>query len=105
MTPPGGRKGKAFAGMDLAGLPSVGKAQGKSTHGGHFPYVSYLKVINQANNPPTSTGDAEDSGSIPESERSPREGNGIPLQYPCLENSTDRGAWQATGHGVTKSRT
>ena len=51
MTPPGGRKGKAFAGMDLAGLPSVGKAQGKSTHRGHFPYVSYLKVINQANKP------------------------------------------------------
>ena len=48
---PGGRKGKGFAGVNLASLPSVGKAQGKSTHGGHFPYVSYLKVINQANKP------------------------------------------------------
>ena len=37
--------------------------------------------------------------------RSPREGNGNPLQYSCLENSIDRGAWWATAHGVTKSRT
>ena len=35
--------------------------------------------------------------------RSPREGNGNPLQYPCLENSMDRGAWCATVHGVAKS--
>ena len=37
-------------------------------------------------------------------EDSPGEGNGTPLQYSCLENSMDRGAWQATVHGVTKSR-
>ena len=37
--------------------------------------------------------------------RSPGEGNGYPLQYSCLENSIDRGAWQATVHGVTKSWT
>ena len=43
--------------------------------------------------------------SIPGSGRSPREGNGNPLQYSCLENSMDRGAWWATAHGVTKSRT
>ena len=41
-------------------------------------------------------------GSIPESERSPREGNGYPLQDSCLENPTDRGAWRATVHGVAK---
>ena len=35
----------------------------------------------------------------------PREGNGNPLQYSCLKNPTDRGAWQATVHGITKSRT
>ena len=35
----------------------------------------------------------------------PGEGNGYPLQYSCLENSMDRGAWQATVHGVTKSQT
>ena len=46
-----------------------------------------------------------DLGSIPGSGRSPGEGNGNPLQYSCLENFMDRGAWQATVHGVAKSRT
>ena len=46
-----------------------------------------------------------DLGSIPESGRSPGEGNGNPLQYSCLENSRDRGAWGATVHGVTMSWT
>ena len=46
-----------------------------------------------------------DLGSIPGSGRSPGEGTGNPLQYSCLENPLDRGAWQATAHGVTKSRT
>ena len=48
---------------------------------------------------------AGDPGSIPGSGRSPGEGNGNPLQYYCLENPMDRGAWQATVHGVAKSRT
>ena len=49
---------------------------------------------------------AGDPGSIsPESRSSPREGNGNPLSYPCLENPVDRGAWQATVHGVAKSLT
>ena len=48
---------------------------------------------------------AGDLGSIPGSERAPGEGNGNPLQYSCLENPMDRGAWQATIHCVTKSRT
>ena len=43
-------------------------------------------------------------GSSPESERSPREENGNPLQYSCLENPKDRGAWWATVHGVRKSQ-
>ena len=46
-----------------------------------------------------------DPGSIPGSESSPGEGNGNPLWYSCLENSMDRGSWQATVHGVTKSWT
>ena len=46
---------------------------------------------------------AGDVGSIPESGKSPGEGNGNPLQYPCLESPTDRGAWWATVHGVAKS--
>ena len=47
---------------------------------------------------------AGDSGSIPESGRSPGEGNGYPLQYSCLGNPTDRGAWQATVHGGHTNR-
>ena len=45
-----------------------------------------------------------DPGSIPGSGRSPGEGNGSPLQYSCLENPMDGGAWQATVHGVAKSQ-
>ena len=47
---------------------------------------------------------AEDSGLTPGSGRSPGEGNGNPLQYSCLENPMERGAWQATAHGVTRVR-
>ena len=60
-------------------------------------------------NLPINAEDAEDMCSIPGSEwpkwweRSPGIGNGNPLQYPCLENSMDRGAWRATVHGVSKS--
>ena len=46
-----------------------------------------------------------DPGSIPGSGRSSREGNGSPLQYSCLENPMDRGAWQATVCGIAKSQT
>ena len=48
---------------------------------------------------------AGDQGSIPGLGRSPGEGNGNPLQHPCLENSMDRGAWQAAVHSVAKSQT
>ena len=44
-------------------------------------------------------------GSVPASGRAPGGGNGYPLQYSCLENSMDRGAWWATDHGVAKSWT
>ena len=47
----------------------------------------------------------EKMGEIPESGRSPGGGHGDSLQYSCLENPTDRGAWWATVHGVTKGRT
>ena len=50
-------------------------------------------------NPPTSAGDAS---LILGLGRSPGEGNAIPLQYSCLENSTDRGAWRATVHGLER---
>ena len=48
---------------------------------------------------------AGDLGSVHGLGRSPGEGNGYPLQYSCLENPMDRGAWQATAHGVAKSWT
>ena len=50
-----------------------------------------------------SAGDARDMGSIPGLGRSPGEENGYPLQYSCLGNPLDTGAWQATVHGVAKS--
>ena len=52
-----------------------------------------------------SSTNAGDSGSILGSGKSPGGGNGNSLQYSCLENPMDRGAWQATVHGVTKSWT
>ena len=48
---------------------------------------------------------AGDPGSIPESGKSPGEGNGNPFQYSCLENSMNRRAWWATVHGIAKSQT
>ena len=56
-------------------------------------------------NPPANAGDARDSGdagSIPGLGRSSGGGNGNPLQYSCLENNMDRGAWRATVHGVAE---
>ena len=56
-------------------------------------------------NLPADTGDARDAGLIPGLERSLAVGNGKLLQYSCLENSMDRGAWWAAVHGVAKSQT
>ena len=56
-------------------------------------------------NQPTSAGDSGEASSIPGLGRSPGGGNGNPLQYSCLENPMDRGAWWAASHGVTKSQT
>ena len=55
-------------------------------------------------NLPTNAGGSGDSSLIPGSGRSHGEGNGNPLKYSCLKNPTDRGAWQAIVHGVTKSQ-
>ena len=56
-------------------------------------------------NPPANSGDARDMGSTPGSGRSLGEGNGNPIQYSCLGNSTNRGVWQATVQGAAKSQT
>ena len=53
-------------------------------------------------NPPASAGDARDACSIPGPGRACGEGNGNPLQYSCLEDPRDRGAWWATVHGVAR---
>ena len=55
-------------------------------------------------NLPVNSGDTGDLGSIPGSGRSPGTGNGYSLQYSCLENSMDRGAWWAAVHGVATER-
>ena len=64
--------------------------------GADFPGGSHVKE---------SVCNVGDPGSIPGLGRSPGEGNGNPLQYSCLENPMDRGAWQATVHAVAKCQT
>ena len=67
--------------------------------------VRASQVVLVANNPLANAGDLRDTGSVPGSGRSPGGGHGYPLQYSCLENPMDRGAWRATVHKVTKSQT
>ena len=64
-----------------------------------FPSGTVVKNL------PTSAEDARDMGLIPGSGRSPGEGSDDPLQYSCLGNPMNRGAWQATVHGFAKSQT
>ena len=69
-------------------------------------YIWAFQVALLVKNPPADAGrDPRDLGSIPGSGRSPEGGNGNPLQYSCLENSMDRGAWQATVYEVAMSWT
>ena len=63
------------------------------------------QVVLVVKNLPANAGDIRDPGSIPGLGRSSGEGHGNPLQYSCLENPMDRGAWWATIHGVAKSQT
>ena len=65
----------------------------------HGPHSVTLAI----KNPPANAGDVRDANSIPGLGRSPGEGNDNPLQYSCLDNPTDGGAWLATVHGVAKS--
>ena len=68
-------------------------------------YIWASQVALVVKNLPANAGDIRDASSIPGLGRTPGEENGNPLQYSCLENSMDRGAWQATIHGVTRSQT
>ena len=62
------------------------------------------QVMIVSKNPLANAGDARDLDVISGLGRPPGEGNGNPLQYPCLENSMDRGAWQVTVYGIAKSQ-
>ena len=68
--------------------------------GSALPITSSSQVAVVEKNPPANAGDTRDMGSVPGSGRSPGGGNGNPLQYSCLENSMDRGDWQAKVHRI-----
>ena len=61
------------------------------------------QVVIVVKKPPACAGEVKDMDLLPGLGRSPGQGNGYPLQYSCLENPTDRGAWQAMVHRVAKS--
>ena len=71
----------------------------------HYMYIYAASQVALDKEPVCQCRRLSDVGSIPGSGRSPGGGNGNPLQYSCLENPMDRGAWQATVHGVAKSWT
>ena len=63
------------------------------------------QVVLVVKNPAGNAGDIRDEGSTPGLGKCPEGGHGNPLQYSCLENPMDRGAWKATVHSVAKSQT
>ena len=77
--------------------------------GGEFEgeriHVWASQVVLVVKDPPTSAGDVRNVGSVPGLGRSPGGGHGNPLQYFCLENPMDRGAWRAAAHGIAKKTT
>ena len=79
----------------------------RSHHRQHLEFAAGMRwapqVVPVVKNPPANAGDTRDTGLILESGRSPGGGNGNPLQYSCLENPMDRGAWQDTVHRITES--
>ena len=93
--------------IDMAGNPSflnsvVIVSDGQLSQNKHIH--SHLVALVEKN-PPANAGDVRDVGSILGLGRSPGGGSGNPLQYFCLENPMDRGAWWAIVHGVAKSWT
>ena len=71
----------------------------------YIKYISSLLYRSSSKESTCNAGDTGDLGLIIGSGRSPGTGNGNPLQYSCLENTMDRGAWWAVIHRVTKSQT
>ena len=85
---------------DPSSIPGLGRSPGEGI--GYPRQYSWASLVAQTVESSCNVGDL---GSIPGLGRSPGGGNGNPLQYSCLENSMDRGAWQATVHWVEKSWT
>ena len=83
--------------LHLRGLISPNEAS--------FPGVNASQVELVVKNPPANAADIEDMSLILGLGRSPGEGHGNPLQYSCLENFMDRGAWRAIVHGVAHNWT
>ena len=76
-----------------------------SLNGKGYVHLGASKVVPSDKEPTCNAEDVRDVCSIPGLGKSPGEGNGYPLQYSCLENPKDRGAWQAMAQSVTKNRT
>ena len=71
----------------------------------HLIMIGILGPLRGGSDSKESAYNARDAGSIPGLRRSPGEGNGNTLQYPCLENFLERGAWRATVHRISESDT
>ena len=82
-------------GYSHMGLQRVGYNLATKPPPPSFLWTSQLALV--VKNPPANAGDARDMGSIPGSGRSPGEGHGNSIQYSCLENPMDRGAWWSMG--------
>ena len=87
----------------LCCIMSLGKLQDPLSQADDLLIIYYVWSFPGGSVGKESTCNVGDRGSIPGSRISPREGNGNPLWYSCLENSMDRGTWRATDNGVTKS--
>ena len=96
-------------GQDLKSHPCLTTSRGDLWPRGRLAQWIFINMTNLGfpvgSHSKESACNAGDMGLIPGSGRSPGEGNDCPLEYCCLDNSKDRGAWQATVHGVTKSQT
>ena len=95
------------AAWDLINSPGLSPSAPRTGTGGWAPRAGVQALVlppgprrRRPSQPPRQACRAGDPGSIPGWGRSPGEGNGNPLQYSCLENPMDRGAWRATVHGV-----
>ena len=93
-----GHYAQGFCGVQLVSMDTLSFLEGDCT----LPSQEGCLSLNPGSDGEESACNVRDLGSIPGLGTSPEEGNGNPLQYSCLENSMDRGAWQVTIHRVTK---